>query len=93
MREDSFLVCGAPISLDAFNTDFTGFLTADRTDALAAHTQLGGYLLRLGDVFLVCSQEEALGWGWTSAELEGLPQEEERRSRTPRASRWPAPAN
>ena len=84
MRKDPFLSSGVPISFDNFNADFTGFLTTDRTDAEAAHAKLGGFLLRMKDIFLVCNYEEALGWGWTPEELKRLPLGEERRNRRPR---------
>jgi hypothetical protein len=79
MRENPPLSSKPPISLDNFNADFTGYLTADLEDARAAHAKLGGFLLRMGDIFLVCQYEEALGWGWTPEELKLLPRREERR--------------
>jgi hypothetical protein len=79
MREDLFRSTNISISLDNFNADFTGYLTADLLDARAAHARLGGYLLRMGDIFLVCQYEEALGWGWTPEELRRLPLGVERR--------------
>ena len=87
MHKDPFFFSAAPISLDNFNPDFTGLLTAVREDAVAAHVKLGGYLLRMGTIFLVCSGEEALGWGWTPEELKQLPLGEERRSLRPRNNR------
>jgi len=79
MRDDPFRSTDTPISLDNFNADFTGYLTADLQDAQEAHARLGGYLLRMGEIFLVCQYEEALGWGWTSEELKRLPLGVERR--------------
>jgi hypothetical protein len=79
MRENPLRSTSTLISLDNFNADFTGYLTADLDDARASHARLGGYLLRMGDIYLVCSHEEALGWGWTPEELVRLPRGEERR--------------
>lgn len=91
MSQSRFLSSDAPISLENFNADFTGFLTADREDALTAHAKLGGYLLQMEDIFLVCCYEEALGWGWTPEELKRLPHGEERRRRRPWGNRSHAP--
>jgi|WetSurMetagenome_2_1015567.scaffolds.fasta_scaffold989826_2 hypothetical protein len=91
MHNAPFLFSAAPISLDNFNPGFTGLLTAVREDAVAAHAKLGGYLLRMGNIFLVCSGEEALGWGWTPEELKQLPLGEERRILRPRNNCFFAP--
>ena len=61
------------ITLDNLVCDFTGYLTADLADARAVHETEGGYLFRMGDLYLVCGHEDALGWGWTEEELERLP--------------------
>jgi hypothetical protein len=71
MRE--CLDCEQEISLDSLYCDFTGYLTGSLEDARREHELRGGYLFRMGDLYLVCCHGEALGWGWTEDELRALP--------------------
>ena len=49
-----------------------GHLTSSLSEARQIHEKRGGYLFRMAGVFLICSYEEALKWGWRPAELKHL---------------------
>ena len=62
------------LTLESLSGDlFMGFLTRDLPEARREHELRGGYLFRMGEVYLVCSPEEALAWGWTAEALRHLP--------------------
>ena len=62
------------LTLESLSGDlFMGFLTADLMEARREHELRGGHLFRMGEVYLVCSPEEASAWGWTAEELRHLP--------------------
>ena len=42
-----------------------GYLTASLTDARRVCAAQGGFLFRMGHLFLVGDYEEALNWGWS----------------------------
>ena len=48
-----------------------GYLTASLTDARRVCASQGGFLFRMGHLFLVGEYEEALNWGWSPERKDG----------------------
>jgi hypothetical protein len=57
---------------DILSFERSGHLTSSLSEARRVHETRGGYLFRMGDLYLICSHEEAMAWGWTPDELKAL---------------------
>jgi len=54
-----------------FAIEPAGYLTASLSDARRVCASQGGFLFRMGHLFLVGGYEEALTWGWSPERKDG----------------------
>lgn len=57
---------------DVISFERSGHLTSSLEEARKVHESRGGFLFRMGDLYLVCDADEAQAWGWTQEELKAL---------------------